>query len=91
MNYFLNIDTADGNSTYKGLFFAGVVNGMALMVLVWVLFFTLIHEVDEGVFSDALISGVDSVDSVVSAGGSSANDIGDSSTATGGGIEDSEF
>ena len=92
MNYFLNIE----NETYRKLFFAGVVNGFALMVLVWVLFFTLMHEEEEGVLSSALISSAEDSLSSSSSSASSSNSAVDSMTEgqdvmSGSGMEDSEF
>lgn len=51
MNYYLNVDT----DTYKGLNFVGVANGMALMLLVWLIFFTMLHEDEERILNGALI------------------------------------
>ena len=92
MNYYLNIDLADNGSTangYKNLFFAGVVNGMAFMVLVWILFFTLIHEGDEGVMSNALISGIVEGDDGNADGNGGV--VGEDSVGSSSGMDDSEF
>ena len=51
MNFYLNVDT----DTYQGVNFAGVANGMALMVLTWMVFFTMLHEDEEKIFTDALL------------------------------------
>ncbi len=84
MNFYLNVDT----DTYKGLNFAGVINGMALMVLIWVVFFTMLHEDEEKIFADALLkvlvdgnNGADSNISITEDSGSSSGNI----------AEDSEF
>ncbi len=40
MNFYLTAET----DTYKALNFAGVPNGLALMLLTWVIFFTMMNE-----------------------------------------------
>ena len=49
MNFYLNAET----DTYKNLNFAGVTNGIAIMVLVWLTFFTMLHEKEESVLAEA--------------------------------------
>lgn len=51
MNYYLNVET----ETYNGVNFVGVTNAMAFMVLVWVLFFTMLHEEEENVMIQGLV------------------------------------
>lgn len=73
MNYYLNVK----EGAYKGLNFAGVANGLALLVLVWVTFFTLLHEDEENYLSRGLVlsnvaqDGVEGLD-----GASSGGDLG---------------
>lgn len=83
MNYYLNVDT----DAYKGVTFAGVMNGMALMVLVWLIFFTMLHEEEEKILTDGLVL-------TRASGSDSANDSDYASSVNDGltnNVEDSEF
>jgi hypothetical protein len=84
MNYYLNVNT----DTFKGLNFAGVQNGVALMLLVWVLFFTMLHEDEEQILStaSALMNTI-----INSAGGEGDSDGTAASSATMENVQDSEF
>ena len=84
MNYYLNVNT----DTFKGLNFAGVQNGIALMLLVWVLFFTMLHEDEEQILStaSALMNTI-----INSAGGEGDSDGTAASSATMENVQDSEF
>ena len=80
MNYYLNVDT----DTFKGVTFAGVANALALMLLVWIIFFTMLHEDEENMLTQGLIFSTSTSDSSIS-GSEDNNEEG--STAPG----DSEF
>jgi len=80
MNYYLNVDT----DTFKGVTFAGVANALALMLLVWIIFFTMLHEDEENMLTQGLIFSTSTSDSSIS--GSEDNNQ-EGSTAPG----DSEF
>eukprot|EP00985_Skeletonema_marinoi_P021221 scaffold12913_cov106-Skeletonema_marinoi.AAC.4 len=53
--------------SYKNLRFVGVVNGLALMLLIWITFFTYAHSEEEmsmqKVLSDAMISSSEATES----------------------------
>ena len=50
MKFYLNADT----NSYKNLTFIGCINGLAVMLLVWILFFTMLHEDEEKVLNDGI-------------------------------------
>ena len=50
LKYYLNANT----ESYKNLNFAGIPNALALMILVWTLFFTALHEKEEELFNIAV-------------------------------------
>jgi hypothetical protein len=54
LNLYLNAQT----DSYKGLNFVGVPNALALMMLVWIIFFTMAHEEEEIAFGNAFIQSV---------------------------------
>eukprot|EP00984_Skeletonema_dohrnii_P015961 scaffold7000_cov156-Skeletonema_dohrnii-CCMP3373.AAC.20 len=53
--------------SYKNLRFVGVVNGLAIMLLIWITFFTYAHSEEEmsmqKVLSDAMISSSEATES----------------------------
>mmetsp|Transcript_15429 Transcript_15429/g.22602 ORF Transcript_15429/g.22602 Transcript_15429/m.22602 type:complete len:157 (-) Transcript_15429:158-628(-) len=54
MNFYLNAAT----DTYKHLNFAGVQNALAVMMLLWIICFTMIHEGMENELKSALVKGM---------------------------------
>ncbi len=68
MLYFAGYLMANVDS-YKNLRFVGVVNGVAIMLLIWITFFTWAHSEEETslqkVLSDAMISSSEDADPVV--------------------------
>mmetsp|Transcript_10683 Transcript_10683/g.13508 ORF Transcript_10683/g.13508 Transcript_10683/m.13508 type:complete len:157 (-) Transcript_10683:139-609(-) len=85
MNFYLNVDT----DTFQGVNFAGVVNGMALMILIWVVFFTMLHEDEEKLFTDALVKAV--MNGTLNSGDSGTGVTVDDGSDNGNFVEDSEF
>lgn len=55
VNFYLH---ADLDSYHGRLNFTGLVNGVSLAILIWTLFFTWVHENEEGILNQALIRGV---------------------------------
>lgn len=53
MKFYLN---ADMNSYKKNFTFIGCMNAFAVMLLVWILFFTMLHEDEEKTLSDGLLN-----------------------------------
>jgi hypothetical protein len=47
---------ADNESYGTKIFFGGVANSMALLMLIWIYFYTMRHEEDEAKISEAIIS-----------------------------------
>ena len=85
LNLYLNANI----ESYKGLNFVGVQNALALMMLVWIIFFTMIHEEEEIAFN-ALIQTV--VKTVVNEAGGEGSEGDDAAAAeTFQPVEDSEF
>lgn len=83
MSFYLNVDT----DSYKNLNFAGVINGMATMILVWVIFFTMLHEDEEKILSNALLKVVLNNDN----DGGGGVDVDGGNDGAGIPVEDSEF
>jgi len=54
LNFFLNAQT----DSYKALNFQGSPNAMALMMLIWTIFFTMLHENEENTLANAVIQTV---------------------------------
>eukprot|EP00550_Attheya_septentrionalis_P009746 CAMPEP_0198282020 /NCGR_PEP_ID=MMETSP1449-20131203/1895_1 /TAXON_ID=420275 /ORGANISM="Attheya septentrionalis, Strain CCMP2084" /LENGTH=155 /DNA_ID=CAMNT_0043978089 /DNA_START=161 /DNA_END=628 /DNA_ORIENTATION=- len=52
MSSFLNVQT----DSYASINFAGVPNALALMLLIWIIFFTMAHEEEESLLSASLLS-----------------------------------
>jgi|AntRauTorckE5430_2_1112549.scaffolds.fasta_scaffold00742_1 hypothetical protein len=51
LNYYLYAET----STYKALNFQGSPNALALMILIWTIFVTMLHENEENALTNAVI------------------------------------
>jgi hypothetical protein len=66
VNFYLNADL----DSFKGrLNFVGFFNGVSLALLIWILFFTWIHDKEEGILHQALLQDViESVDSAIHVG-----------------------
>ena len=77
LNFYLNAEI----DSYKGLNFAGVQNGLALMMLIWIIFFTMLHEEEEMALNAAVVQ------SVVKAAVGEDDNVAE----TGEVVEDSEF
>mmetsp|Transcript_16449 Transcript_16449/g.24611 ORF Transcript_16449/g.24611 Transcript_16449/m.24611 type:complete len:151 (-) Transcript_16449:40-492(-) len=54
LNFFLNAQT----DSYKALNFQGSPNALALMMLIWTIFFTMLHENEENTLANAVIQTV---------------------------------
>jgi len=77
VNFYLNADL----DSYKGrVNFAGCVNGVSFALFIWILFFTWIHEVEEGILNQALMKYV-----VDSSSSSSTSKVATTNTVLGGG------
>jgi hypothetical protein len=56
---YLNLYLKANMDSYKAIHFVGVQNGLAVMMLVWIIFYTMLHEDVETAFNDALMQSVE--------------------------------
>lgn len=75
LSQYLDADT----DSYKSINFAGIPNALALMILVWLYFFTLAHEDEENALRSAVTQ---VVESVVEADEGSVEDAGEAQPVT---------
>lgn len=95
LNLYLNAQQDTYKSSGGSLNFVGVQNAFALMMLLWITFYTMVHEEEEGALGRALVDVV-----VKSAGGDIDADVGSDGVGASVGeemvdsgvpVEDSEF
>lgn len=87
LNLYLNANI----ESYKGMNFVGVQNALALMMLVWIIFFTMIHEEEEIAFNALIQTVVKNVVNEAGGEGGESDDVAAAAAETFQPVEDSEF